>query len=86
MHGHKKESIKIALNKMEKFKQFMDVKAFEQLQKNTMGSHREKPEVVQVMRALAIKYSDLGKHEQAMTYINRTESLSVQKLPSEQHV
>ena len=31
LHDHKKETIKIALNKMEKFKQFMDVKTFESL-------------------------------------------------------
>ena len=41
-----------------------------------MGTHREKPEVVQIMRAIATKYSDLGKHEQAITYINRCESLA----------
>ena len=31
-----------------------------------MGTHLNKPEVVQIMRAIAVKYSDLGDHEKAL--------------------
>ena len=64
-HGHRKETIKVQINKMQKFKNFMDVKSFNQLS-----------EVVQIMRALAVKYSDLGDHSKAMEYVGRLETLA----------
>ena len=75
-HSHTKETIKVQINKMQKFKNFMDVKSFAQLSATAMGTHRQKPEVVQIMRALAIKYSDLGDHKKAMDYISRVETLA----------
>jgi len=37
------------------------------------------------MRALAIKYSDLGDHKKAMDYISRVETLSQTVLPTQEH-
>ena len=75
-HGHKKETIKVQINKMQKFKNFMDVKSFNQLSAMAMQTHMKKPEVVQIMRALAVKYSDLGDHSKAMEYVGRLETLA----------
>ena len=45
-HGHTKETIRIMLNKMAKFKQFMDVENFDSLTSAAMKTHIKKPEVV----------------------------------------
>ena len=70
---------------MHVFKQFMDVKQFTELTTAAMGTHRTKPEVVRIMRALALKYSDLGDHEKALSYIERSENLAVERLPTMEH-
>lgn len=54
----------------------MDVESFEKLSSEAMGTHHRKPEVIQIMRALAIKYEDLGDHTKALEYINRAEKLA----------
>lgn len=56
---------------MHKFKQFMDEELFTELTSAAMRSHMNKPEVVSILRALAIKYSELGEHEKALKYIER---------------
>ena len=34
------------------------------------------------MRAIAVKYSDLGDHEKALEYLGRAEAKAKEKLPS----
>ena len=44
---------------MNKCKDFLDKNAFTEISKFAIGTHMKKPEVVEIMRVLAIKYSDL---------------------------
>ena len=71
---------------MEKFKQFMDIENFENLTKSAMRTHMSKPEVVQIMRARALKHSDMADHDQAMRYIVRAEDLAARLLPNPEHM
>ena len=82
---HKKETIKIQLNKMHKGKDFMDVEAFEKEKKFAMQTHMKKLEVVEIMRVLANKYSDLHNFDQAFTLIERAETLSKSILSTQEH-
>ena len=73
-HKHQKETIRIQLNKIHKFKFFMDKKTFEENTSSAMRTHMKKPEMVSVMRALAVKYSELGEHDQALNYVERVKN------------
>ena len=84
-HGHKKETIRIQLNKMSKYKQFMDKANFDDLTKKAMQTHMRKPEVVQILRAVATKHSDLSEHTEAIRRIERAETLAGQLLPTKDH-
>ena len=44
---------------MNKCKDFLDVSAFGEISKFAMATHMKKPEVLEIMRLLAIKYGDL---------------------------
>ena len=59
---------------MHKFKQFMNEETFTDLTKSAMGTHMKKPEMVSIMRALAVKYSELGDHEKALSYMERSKT------------
>ena len=59
---------------MHKFKQFMDEELFTELTSGAMRSHMNKPEVVSILRALAIKYSELGEHDKSLKYIERAKA------------
>lgn len=85
-HGHKKETIKIQLAKMYKYKQFMDIESFDRLSSLAMSTHMKKPEVIRIMQALAMKYSDLGDNDKALHYIGRAEDLATKLLPSQDHI
>ena len=64
----------------------MDKENFDLLTKKAMSTHMRKPEVVQVLRAVALKHSDLADHEEAIRRINRAETLANELLPSKDHV
>jgi len=70
---------------MKIFKQFMSVKEFEDLSKQMISTHMKKIEVVPIMRELAQKYSSLGDHDKAANYIERSDKLACNLLPSMQH-
>ena len=36
-----------------------------------MGTHMKKPEMVSIMRALAVKYSELGEYTKALSYVEK---------------
>lgn len=61
---------------MYKYKQFMDIESFDRLSSQAMSTHMKKPEVIRIMQALAMKYSDLGDNEKALHYIGRAEALA----------
>ena len=61
---------------MNKCKDFLDVQAFEEISKSAMSKYMKKPEVVEIMRVLAIKFSDLQNFKKALHYIERAESLT----------
>jgi hypothetical protein len=65
-HKHTKETIRLQLNKMHKFKQFMNQELFTELTSAATRSHRLKPEMISVLRALALKYSELGDYKNAL--------------------
>lgn len=44
-----------------------------------------KPEVVQILRAVATKHSDLSEHTEAIRRIERAETLAGQLLPTKDH-
>ena len=46
IHGNNKETIKIQLSKLQKFKQFMDVETFAALAEAALETHKSKPEVI----------------------------------------
>ena len=54
---------------MTKFKQFMDLQNFDDLSRKAMRTHMKKPEVVEIMRALAVKHADSGKMDKALNYL-----------------
>ena len=85
IHGNNRETIKIQLSKLQKFKQFMDVETFAALAEAALGTHKSKPEVIQIMRALATKSYDLGNLEKALGQISRAERLAKEILKTEQH-
>jgi hypothetical protein len=70
---------------MQKFKQFMDVESFDKLSAMAMGTHRRQPEVVQIMRALAVKHSDYGDFDKALGYITRAEKLADELIQTKEH-
>lgn len=41
-----------------------------------MGTHSQKPEVVQILRALATKHSDAGNIDKAINYIQKAAQLA----------
>lgn len=45
----------------------------------------KKKEVISCLRALAIKYSDLGDHEKALSYLDRAQQKAEALLPSLEH-
>ena len=63
----------------------MDVESFDKLSAMAMGTHRRKPEVVQIMRALAVKHSDYGDIEKALSYVARAEKLADELLQTKEH-
>ena len=58
----------------------MDLGGFDVCSGKAMGTHRQKPEVVQILRALAMKHSDSGNIDKAMSYIERAGDLAKQHL------
>ena len=46
----------------------------------------KKPEVIQIMRARALKHSDMANHSEALRYIERAEKLAEQMLQTQDHV
>lgn len=54
----------------------MDLSGFDVCSGKAMGTHRQKPEVVQILRALAMKHSDAGNIDKAMNYIERAGQLA----------
>ena len=46
IHKHRKESIKLQLTKINKFKQFMDIETFDKATRTAMSTHMKKPEVL----------------------------------------
>ena len=58
---------------MAKFKQFMDKENFDSHTKSAMSTHMRKPEVVQILCAVAQKHSDMADYEEALRRINRAE-------------
>lgn len=54
----------------------MDGASFDKLSTEAMSSHHKKPEVIQIMRALAMKHADQGDHAKALQYIGRAEKLA----------
>ena len=83
-HQHEKETVRILINKVQKFKQFMDLETFQRLADSALATIRQ-PEVIQIMRALAMKYSDLGDFGKALEYIGRAEKLAEELLPIKEH-
>ena len=49
----------------------MDEKTFTDLTSKSMVTHMKKPEMISIMRALALKYSELGQYKDAMQRIDR---------------
>ena len=47
----------------------MDIKTFDEQTKLAMSTHRQKIEVLTVLRALGQKYAELGDYEKGLTYI-----------------
>jgi len=45
----------------------MDVGTFAALAESALETHKNKPEVITIMRALATKSYDLGNHEKALS-------------------
>ena len=80
IHKHKKETIKLQLVMMSKFRQFLTQASFETIKKQAMSVHLKKPQVVPIMRILADKYSSIGDHKQAMHYIERSDDLAKKML------
>ena len=76
VHKHRKETIKLQLTKMHKFKQFMDIETFDQQTRTAMGTHMKKIEVLSVLRALASKYAERNDFQKGLSYIERAEKLS----------
>ena len=71
---------------MSKYKQFMDKANFDDLTKKATSSHMRKPEIVQILRAVATKHSDMSEHTEAIRRIERAETLADQLLPTKDHV
>ena len=69
-----KETIRIQLNKMHKFKQFMDEELFTDLTKAASRTHLRKPEMISIMRAKALKYSELGEYEKALSCVENVKN------------
>ena len=69
---------------MHNYKQFMDLETFDNASKKAMGTHRQSPEGVQVMRALALKNSGVGKMDKAIHYITRASELAAQYISSKE--
>ena len=61
---------------MTKFKQFMNLQNFDDLSRKAMRTHMKKPEVVEIMRALAVKHADSGKMDKALNYLERAFTLA----------
>ena len=71
---------------MQKFKQFLTLREFVALTDEALQSHMDKPEVIQIMRALSTKWSDLGDQKKALSQIGRAEQLAKELLgESEEH-
>ena len=64
----------------------MTVDQFTALTRTVMQTHMKKIEVIPTLRCLANKYSELGDHEKAQQYIDRAEKLSLELLPTPNHV
>ena len=58
----------------------MDIDSFNEQTKLAMKSHSTKVEVLTVLRALGLKYSELGEHDKGLSYIKRAEDLSTSLL------
>ena len=50
-----------------------------------LETHLRQPEVISIMRALAMKYSDLGDFGKALEYIGRAEKLADELLMTKEH-
>jgi len=85
IHKNKQETIRIQMRRMKIFKQFMSVEEFTALSRQMISTHMKKVEVVPIMRELAQKYSSLGDHDKAVSYIERSDKLACDLLPSMQH-
>ena len=60
----------------------MDIDTFNEQTKLAMSTHRTKVEVLSVLRALGLKYAELGDPEKGLSYIKRAEDLSANLLES----
>ena len=63
----------------------MDIETFNEQTKLAMSTHRTKVEVLPVLRALGLKYSELGDHDKGLSYIKRAEDLSTKLLQTQDH-
>lgn len=70
---------------MNKCKDFLDVEMFTDYSKFAMGSHMKKPEVIEILRIQAIKYSDLQDFKKALGYLERADNLTMKILGHREH-
>ena len=84
-HSHTKETMRIKLNKIQKFKQFMDLETFTRLTDEALAQNLRQPEMIWIYRSLSTKHSDLGDFKKALEYINRAEKIADELLETKEH-
>ena len=54
----------------------MDIETFDKATRTAMSTHMKKPEVLQILRALGLKYAERNDFDRGLSYIERAEKLS----------
>jgi hypothetical protein len=82
-YGHRKETIKIQLKKMQEFRQFMTVNEFKELTMQVSRTHMKKREMALVLKYVAAERSERGDLKEAENRVNRAETLIMDLVKSD---